>query len=73
MATLDAFTIAANSTLGALVVPVGTVVGNITTFNHPVIQLGPIELVDLDGMPYLRAPFTQRAEAPNQELSIVQT
>lgn len=73
LATLDAFTIAANSTLGALVVPVGTVVGNITTFNHPVIQLGPIELVDLDGIPGCKASFTQRADAANQEFFIVQT
>jgi len=73
LATLDVFANAAASTLAALVVPVGTVAGNISTFNHPAIQLGPIELVDLDGKPGLKAPFTQVASAANLEFNIAQT
>ena len=73
LATLDVFTNAASSTLAALVLPVGTVAGNITTFNHPSIQLGPIEVVDIDGMVGLKAPFTQVASAANLEVNIVQT
>jgi hypothetical protein len=55
------------------VVPVGTVPGNISTFNLPAIQLGAIELVDIDGMAGLKAPFTQVAATANLELNIVQT
>jgi hypothetical protein len=73
LATLDVFANAAASTLAALVVPVGTVPGNISTFNLPAIQLGAIELVDLDGMAGLKAPFTQVAATANLELNIVQT
>ena len=73
LATLDVFANAAASTLGALVLPVGTVAGNISTFNHPAIQLGPIELVDLDGKPGLKASFTQVASTANLEFNIAQT
>jgi hypothetical protein len=73
LATLDVFANAAASTLAALVVPVGTVPGNISTFNLPAIQLGAIELVDIDGMAGLKAPFTQVAATANLELNIVQT
>jgi len=73
LATLDVFANAAASTLAALVMPVGTVAGNICTFNHPSIQLGAIELVDIDGKPGLKAPFTQVAAAANQEFNIVIT
>lgn len=73
LATLDAFSRAAASTLGVLTIPVNGGAGNIVTFNHPSIQFGPIEATDLDGKPGLKIPWTQVADAANQEVNIVFT
>jgi hypothetical protein len=73
IATLDVLTNAANSTLGALVLPWGTTAGNITTATLPQIQLAPVGLVDIRDKPGFKLDFTMISAASNQELSIVQT
>jgi len=73
IATLDVLTNAANSTLGALVLPWGTTAGNITTANLPQIQLKPVGLEDIRGKVGFKCDWRMISEASNQELSIVQT
>jgi hypothetical protein len=73
LATYNPFTAATSSTLGALVIPVNGGAGNIVTLNHPSIQFGAIESVDLDGKPGYKIPWTQVASAANQEFNIVMT
>jgi len=73
IASLDVLTNAANSTLGALVLPWGTTAGNITTATLPQIQLAPVGLVDIRGKAGFKLDFTMISSASNQELSIVQT
>ena len=52
------FTQVAGSTTGAIVLPIGTVAGNIATINLPRVQFGPAQLVDVDGDPYLTMEWT---------------
>ena len=73
IATLDVWSRAAASTLGVLTIPVNGGAGNITTLNHPAIQFGAIELVDLDGKPGCKIPFTQVAATAADEFNIVFT
>ena len=73
IASLDVLTNAANSTLGALVLPWGTTAGNITTATLPQIQLAPVGLVDIRGKAGFKLDFTMISSASNQELSIAQT
>jgi hypothetical protein len=73
LATYNPFTAATASTLGALIIPVNGGAGNIVTLNHPSIQFGAIEVVDLDGKRGYKVPFTQVASAANQEFNIVMT
>jgi hypothetical protein len=70
--TLDVFTNASNSQLGALALPVGTVAGNINTFNMPQVQVMP-SLVNVKDSNYIQLQGRMVAEAANQELTIVQT
>jgi hypothetical protein len=73
IASLDVLTNAANSTVGALVLPWGTTAGNITTASLPQIQLAPVGLVDIRGKVGFQFDFTMISSASNQELSIAQT
>lgn len=70
--TLDVFTNAANSTLAALVLPVGTVAGNINTFNIPQLQIIP-KLINVKDSNYIQCEGMMISSAANQELTIVQT
>jgi hypothetical protein len=54
------------------VLPVGTVVGNINTFNLPQVQVMP-SLVNVKDSNYIQLQGRMVAEAANQELTIVQT
>lgn len=73
LATYNPFTASTASTLGALIIPVNGGAGNIVTLNHPSIQFGAIEVVDLDGKRGYKIPWTQVASAANQEFNIVMT
>ena len=73
IATLDVLTNAANSTLGALVLPWGTTAGNTTTATLPQIQLAPVGLVDIRGKAGFKLDWAMVSAASNQELSIAFT
>jgi len=73
IATLDVLTNAANSTLGALVLPWGTTAGNITTASLPQIQLKPVGLADIRGKVGFKCDYRMVSETSSQELSIAQT
>jgi hypothetical protein len=64
---------AANSTLGALVLPWGTTAGNTTTATLPQIQLAPVGLVDIRGKAGFKLDWAMVSAASNQELSIAFT